>query len=75
MADHYFTRGAERLQCELSQDASGYALTLRTQGGGSVTQRFADWAVLVKRRFALEQMLVSAGWIPERAPAIRRRRP
>jgi hypothetical protein len=74
VADHYFRRGAERLQCELSQDGSGYALTLRTPGGGSVTQRFADWGLLVKRRFALEQMLLSAGWSPERAPAVRRRR-
>ncbi len=74
VADYYFTRGGERLQYQLSEDGSGYALTLRAPGGGSVTQRFKDWAVLVRRRLALEQMLASAGWAPVPATVARRRR-
>jgi hypothetical protein len=44
---------------------------LSTPGGGSITQRFTDAAILIKRQTALERMLLSAGWVLERVTARR----
>ncbi|HEY3384340.1 MAG TPA: hypothetical protein VGK32_21485 [Vicinamibacterales bacterium] len=60
-----FTRGPERLCCEYGDDCAGFALVLRTDSGGSITQRFPDATSLARRRLALEQMLMAAGWVLE----------
>jgi hypothetical protein len=60
-----FLRDHERLCLEHHQDRSGFALVLSTPGGGSITQRFTDASSLSRRRLALEQMLIGAGWVSE----------
>jgi hypothetical protein len=60
-----FMRGPDRLSCEHHEDRSGFALVLSTPGGGSITQRFPDVGSLSRRRTALEQTLVTAGWVSE----------
>jgi hypothetical protein len=62
-------RGSERLCCEHHQDRSGFALVLSSPGGGSITQRFTDASTLARRRLALEQMLIAAGWVSEQVAA------
>jgi len=63
MADSYFQRGGNRLECRQQQDRGGYTLTLGAPGRSpSVAQRFSDPISLARRRMALEQMLVAAGW-------------
>jgi hypothetical protein len=63
MADSYFRRGGNRLQCREQQDRGGYTLTLGAPGcAAAVTQRFSDPRSLARRRLALERMLIAAGW-------------
>jgi hypothetical protein len=63
MADSYFRRGGNRLECRQHHDRGGYTLTLGAPGcSPSVAQRFSDPISLARRKQALEQMLLAAGW-------------
>jgi len=66
-----FSRGSERLCCEIHHERSGFVLVISSPRGGSITQRFADATTLAGRQLALERTLLAAGWVSERGPSRR----